>query len=390
LAKPRDFPCMKLDFPRCATLGLLLLPALAGAEVVISAGGTTQNAVIQRDAGTSTTTVRLAGPTQLDWQQFQINAGEKLQYLSDGGTSHASLNVVRGPLATIHGSITADGPFYLISPGGIQIGSTGSISAPQVLLSALAADQPDSLLTGGPSTFRKQGLLPKSVSVDGQISTPAGGAIILMGPSVSVGPNASLRAPEGRIQVIASDKTPVSGSTTTGFSLPAPAAGSGQITNSGTIAARQVHLLSDGFITNGGRLLSSGFQNQVRLEAPFVTHELRANDQSIIRTDRLLVQGTFRQQGPVLGPDDGANPSPIAGLRQTPRLSQPGFITTVTPGQTQLSHAPLQSTAPNGSPLPTPARNPALVAARRGPEAPKKATPGTVKKASFFGQKPQG
>jgi len=370
-----------------------LLLCLAGpgrAEVVVVPGGTSGAAVIERGAGT--TTVRLSGPARLDWQRFQLQSGESLNYISEGG-SHASLNVVRGPLpATIQGNLSADGPFYLLSPGGIQVGATGRISAPQVILSALGSDQADSLLSGGTAVFTKRGF--GLVTVDGQISTPLGGSIVVMGPTVRIGPTASLQAPGGRVQVIAADPSPVSGDSKTGFSPAATAGGgSGLLSQDGTISARQVHLLSDGFLRNGGRLLSSGVGNEVRLSAPQIIHEIRPGDRSVISTSRLIVQGDFRQEGPVLNPDDGANPSPIAAVRQTPRLSQPGFITTVAPGQTQLSHAPLQSTVPNVSPIPTPARNPALVAARRGPDPPKK-TPakpvaGAVKKASFFGQTAQ-
>ncbi len=370
---------MKMSFP---PLWLTLLMASAGlvsAQVVIHPG---VNGVEVNEAG-GTTTVMLSGPARIEWQRFHVNSGESLRYVSSGG-SHASLNLVRGALpALIQGSITADGPFYLISPSGIQLGSTGRIQAPQILLSGLAAVNDSALLSGGPAAFRKTGT--GLVSIDGQVLATSGGSVTIMGSTVRTGITARIEAPLGRVQVVAAGGT-VTGQLDQGFTLERSAAGQGLVNQEGTIAARQVQILSDGFMRNAGRLLASGPANTIQLTAPQVSHELRDGDRSVISTQRLIVQGNFRQEGPVINPDDGANPSPLAGVRQTPRLSGPGFITSIAPGQTQLSHAPLQITKPGTSPIPAPARNPAALAARRGVETKRKVEAGTVRKATFFGQ----
>ena len=81
------------------------------------------------------------------------------------------------------------------------------------------------------------------MAVDGQISTPTGGTITMMGPNVRIGPVASLQAPGGRVQVLAADSSPVTGSVNTGFTLPASA----------TVRARVVQ--PDGFQHRSARHL---------------------------------------------------------------------------------------------------------------------------------------
>lgn len=390
---------MNLNRFRCALpCGLILLTVGAGrAQVVIGPGGPPSTAVVSQTDGV--TTVDLSGPSRLEWSQFSVGAGQSLKYVS-GSAGHASLNVVRGAApAAIHGAVTADGPFYLISPSGIQIGRTGSVSAPQILLSALGTAQDLQILSGGAATFSKQGT--GLVAIDGLVRVGNGGSVVVMGTSVRTGPAARMLAPGGRVQVVAAEGATVSGSVSGGMGLPAGgAAGTGLVNQEGTIEARQVHVLSDGFLRNGGRLISSGQGNEVRLSAPQATHELRPDGRSVISTGQLVVQGNFRQDGPVINPDDGANPAPVAGVRLTPRLSTRGVITSVSPGQTQLASSPLQKVLPAVSPIPADRRKPALVAARgteagkskepekekpaAGPVVPVKA--GSVRKASFFGQ----
>lgn len=390
---------MNLNRFRCVLpCGLILLSGAAGrAQVVIGPGGAPSTAVISQTDGV--TTVNLSGPSRLEWSQFNVGAGQSLKYVS-GSTGHTSLNVVRGAApASIHGAVTADGPFYLISPSGIQIGRAGSVSAPQILLSALGTAQDLQVLSGGVAAFSKQGT--GMVTVDGLLTAGNGGSVVVMGTSVRTGPTARIQAPGGRVQVVAADGAAVTGSVSGGMSLGVGgAAGAGLVNQEGTIEARQVHVLSDGFLRNGGRLISSGPGNEVRLSAPQVTHELRPDGRSVISTGQLVVQGNFRQDGPVVNPDDGANPAPVAGVRLTPRLSTRGVITSISPGQTQLASSPLQKVLPAVSPIPADRRKPALVAAR-GTEAGKSKEPdkekpaavpaaaakaGGVRKASFFGQ----
>jgi hypothetical protein len=187
------------------------------------------------------------------------------------------------------------------------------------------------------------------------------------------------------------------------------ASGFGLVSSSGWIDARRVEIVSDGFIVNGGRITALGPAAAVRLAATEVVHESRPDNSSVIATSALSVDGAFRQAGAVFNPNDGANPAVAAGLRQTPRLASDGFITKVDPGQTQLSNAPLRSPAATASVIPPPLRRSSDLAARRSAGSGNRSAAataagtgtttgagegkgtgkgaGTVRKASFFGQR---
>lgn len=385
---------------RPATSGILLLLALCGAgrgaPGVIAVPGGTGSAEIVREGGR--TTVRLREPTRLDWSAFRVGRGESLRYDS-GGRGYASLNRVTGQ-AVIDGSVVADGPFYLVSPAGIHVGATGRVTAPAVVLSGLVPMDEGAFLARGQGTLVRQGTTGGQVVVEGTVDS-GGGTAVIAGSAVSLARTA--RVSGGVVQVMAAGRAAVR--VPGGIADEAMAGGGGgSVNNEGWIQANRVEIFAEGFIRNGGRLLAEGQGNEIRLAASRVTHEMRPGNASLIRTSKLVVDpDRFVQEGPVLSPDDGANPSAVGGIRRTPRLSGDGFITRVSAGQTQLSHAPLQSARPLPSPIPPP-RGPdqaSAVAARgTGAEADRRtarqtrgaarrpaAAPGTVRKAAFFGQR---
>ncbi len=369
-------------------LSLPVLAALSGIGLHPAHAELTTTDITIEGTG-SQKTIRLDGPTKLQFQKFLLPKGETLNYISNKNGKHPSLNIVRGSIAQIDGTINADGPFYLISPAGIRVGTTGNVQAPSLLLSSLTPRE-ETLGDGIVTTFKSTS--NGRVQIDGQLtSTTDDGRIIVMGPVVNTSSTAKITAPRGRVQLIAADTQEVTGTPNNGLTVSTgQLPGTGMVNQNGEINARQIHLVSDGFVTNAGRLLGDTPDSIVTLTAPKITHETRPAELSLIRASRLVIEGKYDQQGRVILPNDGSNPAPLAGLRQTPRLSRPGFITTLSPGQTQLNATNLANTKATVSPIPVPARTPTLVAARRGqePQAKPKAktTRGTVRKTSFFGQ----
>ena len=337
--------------------------------------------------------VRLRTPSRIDWEALHLGANETLRVRSENG-SLASLHVVRGGMpARLEGRVVADGPFYLVSPGGVSLAATGSVQAPRVFMSALAATDEAALLGGQPTTFGKTGA--GLVELHGAVDA-TGGQLTVLGANLSVGATASLRAPGGQIQLLAADTATVTASGPAGVAVVPPGprntASRANLTTRGHLLARRIELISEGFLRNGGRLETSGPGNRVLLSAIASTHEVRPRDESIIITDDLVTDGEFRPEGPVIGTRDGSNPGPVGGQRQTPRLSEPGFITQSDGRSTQLAFSPMQTLATT-SPIPPPSRA-AAVASRRGPETddsrrrqPVRQAPSTVRKASFFGLK---
>lgn len=353
------------------------------------------DALIEAGASPGSALVRLRQPSRIDWEPLALRAGETLRIRSESG-SLASLHVVRGGApARLDGRVIADGPFYLISPGGIHQAATGSVQAPRIFMSALAASDETGLLATGAARFTKAG--SGLVDLKGTVET-SGGLLTVIGANVTLAPAAVLRAPRGQIQVLAADTAAVVVATNSGEAWLDPGAPNSSsranITTRAQLAARRIDIISEGFIRNGGRIETSGTGNRVLLSAVTTTHESRPAGASVIVTDNLVVEGEFRSEGPVVSPRDGANPAPVGGQRQTPRLSQPGFITQSNGGATQLAFSPMQ-TLVTPSPIPPPDRA-TTIASRRGTETAATATdtrrrpvPASrapaVRKASFFG-----
>lgn len=337
--------------------------------------------------------VRLRTPSRIDWDSLDLAAGESLRVRSETG-SLASLHVVRsGQPARLAGRVTADGPFYLLSPGGLSLLAPGSVRAPRIFLSTLAAADESALLSGQPTAFSPAAAGP--VEIDGSLTT-TGGPLTVLGSRLNVTETAALRAPGSQIQLFAADSATVTASGAVGVTgvPPGPhhAGSSADLTTRGHLAARRIDLISEGFLRNGGRLETGGSHNRVLLSALSSTHEKHPDNASVIITHKLVVDGAFFPEGPIISPREGTNPGPVGGQRQTPRLSEPGFITQSDGRSTPMAYSPMQTLATTS---PIPSTSPAPAVASRGrpdettePERPRPArrNPATVRKASFFGQ----
>ncbi len=346
------------------------------------------------DLAGGTTTVRLKADSRILWDNFSVAAGEEIRFQSVGAR-HGSVNVVDGfNLSNIDGKVIADGPFALINSTGIAVGRTGSISAPRVLLSALASDGDLSILSGGTSNFQPGGL--GLVNIEGSVVATEG-SLVVLGSSVTLSSTAELKGASGRIQVVAADTATVSGPDTAGNFGVSSTSGSGSINNEGRLEANQVRLISDGFLRNGGRIITRGAGNSVHLEGSYVVHENRPD--SVIETDNLTTQGFAVIEGSVIKPQDGSNPSGVTAVRALPRTNgTSALVADVRPAQ--FSFSPLQTATTQPSVLPSGSGGDgqSLAVRRRGgevtetEEARRKkvaavgAKPLVLKKASFFGQ----
>ena len=165
-----------------ASVGLLLgLGAAAanplGSQVV---GG---SATVQGQ-GTSTVTVTQSSANAIiNWNTFNIGAGEKTQFIQPGASS-VILNRVTGDLgpSQIYGTITANGRVFLVNPDGILFGSTAKIDAAGFLAST--NDITNDNLMAGRYVFNLPGRLDASVVNLGTITARSGGFAALVAPGV--------------------------------------------------------------------------------------------------------------------------------------------------------------------------------------------------------------
>jgi filamentous hemagglutinin family protein len=119
----------------CA-LGVIFLPTSyvwanpAGEQVV---GGA---ATFQRD-GNKLTVNQATDRLAVNWQSFNIGAGETTHFNMPSSTSAALNRVIGGNPTSIYGSLSANGILYLINPSGILVGPGGTVNAASFMASTL-------------------------------------------------------------------------------------------------------------------------------------------------------------------------------------------------------------------------------------------------------------
>jgi len=127
-----------------------------------------------------------ASKSVIYWQGFSIGSGETTNFQQNLGSSSAVLNRVttlNNP-SLINGVLSSNGQVFLINPSGIAIGPTGSINVAAFVASSLDLSDCD-FLSGKLHFTMTSGA--GAVENWGNISTPAGGHVYLVGPAVTNG-----------------------------------------------------------------------------------------------------------------------------------------------------------------------------------------------------------
>lgn len=213
-----------LPFLAMPTLGASALPG--GGNFVSGSGHISSN-----PAATQLTVNQTSKNGIINWGSFSIGAGNGVQINNGSG---ATLNrVIGNSLSKIEGSLNATGSAYLINQNGIIITPTGQVVTGGDFV-ASTRDTTDPAFGGG--DLHLSGNSGAPIKNHGMIS--AGGTAVLIGDSpVNSG---TINAPNGIAALVAGDDVTLQ---------PGPAGlqihvttGSGDVTNSGTIAAAQVML----------------------------------------------------------------------------------------------------------------------------------------------------
>ncbi|MDO8290315.1 MAG: GLUG motif-containing protein [Parvibaculum sp.] len=193
----------------------------------------------------------------IDWNAFSIGAGNKVSIDNGAG---ATLNRVTGSsFSQIDGLLSATGSAFLINGNGIVIGAGGRVVTGGSFVASTRDISNEDFLDGG--TDRFQGASNGDVINNGSLRS-SGGDVVLIGKSVRN--SGSIDAPNGTAALAAGDNAVLRPAT--GDQRIAIATGSGDATNSGTIAAAAAELkAADGNVyalagNNGGIVRVTGTQ----------------------------------------------------------------------------------------------------------------------------------
>ena len=239
---------------RRAILAAALLSSAAHADPVLPTGGqfvAGQGAIVGSANGL---TINQSGSHGIiNWQNFSIGAGGKVQFNNGNG---ATLNRVTGAdISQINGQLRATGSLYVINPQGIVIGPGGKVVTGGSFVASTRDISNSDFLGGG--AMSASGNSNGDVVNAGTITSRHGDAI-LVGRSVSN--SGKVTARKGAAVMAAGNEILLRPAT--GDARIAVSGGTGDVTNTGAIAAAQAQLTAAGgnvyaLAGNNGGLVSA-------------------------------------------------------------------------------------------------------------------------------------
>ncbi|MBG79022.1 MAG: hypothetical protein CL570_08360 [Alphaproteobacteria bacterium] len=171
---------VKSLFYSSAALAALLLPARATAAPqggVVSAG----QATISYNAA-KTDIVQSSNKAIIDWQSFDISAGEHTQFHQPSSSSITLNRVHDSKASEINGKLTANGHVMVINQSGVVFGAGSQVDVGSLTVTSADIDNADFM--GGTYDFKHQGDKDAAIINKGQISVKDAGLVNLVAPHV--------------------------------------------------------------------------------------------------------------------------------------------------------------------------------------------------------------
>ncbi|WP_084688012.1 YDG domain-containing protein [Paraburkholderia oxyphila] len=146
----------------------------SGGQIVSGIGSISQ-------AGAVTTIQQGSQTLQLNWQSFNVGAGQTVNFVQPGASALAVNRIFGSTPSAIMGHLNANGQVWLINPNGVLFGPSARVNVGGIVASTLDLD-PNSLSS---STRRFSGNGQGSVVNQGTITAADGGYVALLGNRVS-------------------------------------------------------------------------------------------------------------------------------------------------------------------------------------------------------------
>jgi filamentous hemagglutinin family protein len=190
----------------------------------------------------------------INWQSFSIGKGDSVTIANGKG---ATLNRVTGAdMSTIAGSLKSTGSIYLVNQAGVVVGPGGKVATNGSFVASTRDASNSDFMAGG--DIQLSGDSSGNVVNQGSI-TSTNGDVVLVGKSVSN--SGAISAAKGNAALAAGNNVLLQAS---GDDAVLVEAGSGDVTNAGTVQAAQVALNAVGgnvyalAVNNGGVIRATG------------------------------------------------------------------------------------------------------------------------------------
>ena len=345
----------------------------------------------------------LNGGSRLDWQNLHLVPGTGLTSLTIQSGGHAVAIVDGGTLTKIDGVLASDSRLGLFSRQ-IVIGTTGQISAPELVVSALPPANADVWITTGSTTLTQA---PGSLGqvVNHGVVRATEGPLTVVGTTVqngNEGETSPVMQARGDLHATAGGSVVLNGAEA--LAQGEPAVGLATINNFGSLSGFSVHLraiphydpATSGFIqiniTNGGIIASNASGSGVHLNTihpnqPVVGYTaLRPGSQIFTPNPAAWptsanVQTLLFNDGEVLAPQEDDAPTAPAAPLAIPKLSGSGVVAADSSAPALAATYSSLNSLPKRAAATAPAAQNASVATRGTPEKQKR---GALVKGAFF------
>lgn len=228
-----------------------------------------------------TTVTQTTARAAIDWQRFNISAGETVQFIQPSRNAVA-LNRVTGPdPSSILGRLSSNGQVFVINPNGILFGPSATVDVGGLVASTLNMT-PDDFMN---ERLRFHGSRTEQIHNHGLMEAADGGYIVLIGAHVNN--TGTVVANEGHIAMAAGQRVSIDvlGGELLGVEVDMGAANA-LVSNDGLLQADAGQVLMSTHAAH--ELLSGAVNNTGLLQAQTVAH----------RQGRIVLQGA-RDSGTV-------------------------------------------------------------------------------------------
>jgi len=164
----KAFKRSRLPFVIGLVLSGQVLAGPEGEEVVGGAGNVSRSG---NDTIINQATDRLA----INWQSFDVNSDERVQFIQPSSSSVALNNILSNTASHIRGQVEANGQLVFVNPHGIIFGESAVVNAGGILASGLSINPSDFM--NGDLTFSAMANTDGVVINSGLLNAATGGSV---------------------------------------------------------------------------------------------------------------------------------------------------------------------------------------------------------------------
>jgi filamentous hemagglutinin family protein len=166
-----------------ATLVPLTASAIyAPANAAPSGGQVAAGQATVSSQGNTTRVTQSSTRAVVNWQGFNVAAGESVVFVQPSAGSITLNRVSGGSASDISGSLSANGRVFIVNPSGVVFGSTARVNTAGLV--ATTADIGNTNFMQGRYEFHAPGPDGSQIANHGVITVTDGGRVALLGPSV--------------------------------------------------------------------------------------------------------------------------------------------------------------------------------------------------------------